>query len=136
MHLLVTLCAEDAPTISEDVDRMIRATIPDPVTEKLLHEAVKRHHIHGPCDVGDSVCLAEDGTCTKKFPKPFRRESAVGEDGYAEPARPDDGPVITYASGKIAHNGFVIPYNPQLLLEFDCHINVEICGGTPLSSCQ
>lgn len=132
MHLLVTLCDEDAPKTSEDVDRIVRATIPDPVKEPQLYNVVKRHHIHGPCDVGDSVCQDDNGRCTKKFPKPFRNESALGEDGYAEPARPDNGPVIEFANGKVAHNGFVIPYNPELLLVFDCHLNVEICGGADL----
>lgn len=130
MHLLVTLGEEDAPKTSQDIDRMVRATIPDPVREPLLFKLVKQHHIHGPCDVGDSICLDDAGCCTKKFPKPFRNESARGDDGYAEPSRPDDGPVIEYANGKVAHNGFVIPYNPLLLRTFDCHINVELCGGS------
>lgn len=130
MHLLVTLDQTAAPRTTQDVERIVRATIPDPETEPELHSVVKKHHIHGPCDVGDSVCQDDQGRCTKKFPKPFRNEPALGEDGYAEPARPDSGPVICYANGKTAHNGFVIPYNPELLLEFGCHINVEICGGS------
>lgn len=129
MHLLVTLDECSAPKTSADVDKFIRATIPDPVVEHELHEMVKRHHIHGPCDIGDSVCLDEQGRCTKHFPKPFRLESLIGETGYADPARPDDGPCIEYRNGKVAHNGFVVAYNPQLLLEFDAHVNVEICGS-------
>jgi len=27
-----------------------------------------------------------------------------------------------------ADNRYVVPYNPRLLLEFDSHINVEMCG--------
>ncbi|XP_073152120.1 uncharacterized protein [Henckelia pumila] len=29
----------------------------------------------------------------------------------------------------IIDNGWVVPYNPWLLLKYDCHINVEVCGG-------
>lgn len=130
MHLLVTLDEASAPKTPADVDRMTRATIPDRSVEPELFDLVKRHHIHGPCDMGgDFICLDDQGRCTKKFPKAFRNESALGEDGYAEPARPDSGPCIEYANGRVAHNGFVVPYNPDLLQEFDCHTNVELCGG-------
>lgn len=129
MHLLVTLHPDDAPKSTEDIDRIVRATIPDPDEEPELFQLVKQHHIHGPCDVGSSVCLDKNGRCTKKFPKNFRKESTLGEDGYAEPARPDAGAVIRYANGKVAHNGFVVPYNPELLQELDAHCNVELCGG-------
>lgn len=129
MHALVTLHEDDAPKTSADVDRIIRATIPDPHNEPELFEMVKRHHIHGPCDVGDSVCLDVNGCCSKSFPKPFRRETSIAEDGYAEPSRPDDGPTIAYQNGKLAHNGFVVPYNPELLLLLDAHCNIEVLGG-------
>lgn len=129
MHMLVTLDERCAPRTSADVDRMTRATIPDPRLEPALFSMVKQHHIHGPCDTGDCICLDAQGRCTKKFPKAFREESAVGENGYAEPSRPDDGPRIEYSNGKVAHNGFVVPYNPHLLLEFDAHVNVELCGS-------
>ncbi|KAH7716721.1 Protein F59H6.5 [Aphelenchoides avenae] len=129
MHLLVTLDEASAPKTPADVDRMTRAVIPDRRHEPELFDLVKKHHIHGPCDMGDCVCLDDQGRCTKKFPKAFRNEAALGEDGYAEPARPDSGPCIEYANGRVAHNGFVVPYNPELLLEFNCHTNVELCGG-------
>lgn len=134
MHLLVTLNPDDAPKSTADIDRMVQAVIPCPTDDPELFELVKQHHIHGPCDVGKSVCQDSEGRCTKKFPKSFRKESSLGEDGYALPARPDDGPTIGYANGKVAHNGFVVPYNAELLQEFQCHINVELCGGNCFGS--
>ncbi|KAL0284782.1 UNVERIFIED_CONTAM: hypothetical protein Sangu_2809000 [Sesamum angustifolium] len=29
----------------------------------------------------------------------------------------------------VVDNGWVVPYNPWLLLKYDCHINVEICSS-------
>lgn len=114
MHLLVTLDEASEPKTPADVDRIVQATIPDPTESPELYEAAKRHDVHGPCDIGDSVCLDDERRCTKKFPKQFRSEAALGDDGYAEPARPDEGPCIRYENGKVAHNGFVVPYNSDL----------------------
>ena len=41
--------------------------------------------------------------------------------------RPDNKKSYVH-KGKTYDNRDVIPYNPSLLLAFDCHINVEVCS--------
>uniref|UniRef100_A0A915DNQ1 Uncharacterized protein n=1 Tax=Ditylenchus dipsaci TaxID=166011 RepID=A0A915DNQ1_9BILA len=62
-----------------------------------LHKTVTRDMMHGPCGTlkMDSVCMAEDKQgkrfCSKRFPKEFRNDTAIGNDSYALYARPEDG---------------------------------------------
>jgi hypothetical protein len=48
----------------------------------------------------------------------------LDENGYPNYARPDNGRTVI-KSGIELDNRWVVPYNPYLLLTFDCHINVE-----------
>ncbi|KAI5387468.1 hypothetical protein KIW84_073551 [Lathyrus oleraceus] len=45
--------------------------------------------------------------------------------------RYEDGMVIVLNGGRdrSVDNRWVVPYNPWLLLKYDCHINVEICSS-------
>ena len=38
---------------------------------------------------------------------------------------PDDGRFVVRNGVKL-HNDMVVPYNPSLLLKYDCHFNVEV----------
>jgi hypothetical protein len=42
--------------------------------------------------------------------------------------RRDNGNTVT-VRGQTLDNRWVVPYNPTLLLEFEAHINVEICSS-------
>jgi hypothetical protein len=66
-------------------------------------------------------------TCTKDFPKEFNSETIVDEEGFPVYKRSDDGRHIK--KGKIeVDNTDVVPYNRDLLVEFQSHINVEWCN--------
>ena len=96
--------------------------------------------IHGPCGTlnRNSPCMV-DGQCTKGFPKQFLQCTEQGNDSYPKYRRrkPDDG----CCTGTInmrqygqqieqeVTNQWVVPYNPFLLRQFNCHINVEICSS-------
>ena len=96
--------------------------------------------IHGPCGLDNpaSPCM-RNSQCTKQFPKQARPVTEQGQDSYPLYRRrlPDDG-------GEIGHihiqreghfvkqridNTWVVPYNPFLLRQLQCHINVEHCAS-------
>ena len=69
--------------------------------------------------------------CTKHFPKSFCAETTIGEDCYAQYARPSPlqgGETATKGQHQL-DNRDVVPYNPYLLRKYGCHINVEkVCS--------
>ncbi|XP_024873836.1 uncharacterized protein LOC112455867, partial [Temnothorax curvispinosus] len=87
IHLLITLKRNCKIVNPETVDRFISAKIPDPNENESLHNVVMKHMIHGPC--GD-WCLIND-KCSKHFPKPFRPETTMDEDGYPQYRRRNNG---------------------------------------------
>ncbi|CAO4373342.1 unnamed protein product [Caenorhabditis nigoni] len=129
LHMLLTMKDGDKPKSKDDIDRLIRAEIPDPVQEPRLHDIVTRQMIHRPCGLNNlnSPCTDKDGNCLKRFPKPFRNDTKWEQNGYPEYRRRNDGRSIK-SGGCDMTNQHVVPYNPDLLLMFDAHINVEACA--------
>nr|CDJ90351.1 Protein Y46B2A.2 [Haemonchus contortus] len=127
-HILLTLAAEDKPRNPVEVDAVVQAVIPDPVTESRLHGIVTACMMHRPCGVDNpnSPCMV-DGQCSKKFPKPFRETTNMEIDGYPEYKRPNDGRTVQYGSTTL-DNRSVVPYNRYLALRYNAHLNVEICA--------
>ena len=91
-HILLILRSEDKPNDGQQVDRMISAEIPDCATQPRLHEIVTKHMIHGPCGKHNmnSPCMV-DGSCSKKFPKPFCEETIINFGGYPKYRRRNNG---------------------------------------------
>ncbi|XP_073133484.1 uncharacterized protein [Henckelia pumila] len=115
---------------NESKNRVVRAEIPSRTKEPNLFEAVTNHMIHGPCGLfnPNSPCMS-DGICKKKFPKPFAPYITRGNDSYPVYQRREGPPVMRTANGHVMiDNGWVVPYNSWLLMKYDCHINVEVCG--------
>uniref|UniRef100_A0A0G4F472 Helitron helicase-like domain-containing protein n=1 Tax=Chromera velia CCMP2878 TaxID=1169474 RepID=A0A0G4F472_9ALVE len=145
LHLLLWLHDRDIPRKAHDFNELICAEIPDPETEKAVHDLVVNHMIHGPC--GDlAACAAtsykppcfdeKKGACDKHFPKPFSLQTVDTEDGYPlyrhRPPNPSSG--LQEDTGHTAEvrgvrmdNRWVVPYNKPLLLKYNCHLNVEFC---------
>jgi hypothetical protein len=88
MHCLVFLAPEEKIRSAADIDHMIRADIPDPVTERRLYDIVTRVMLHGPCG---PKCQDSNGRCTKGFPKPYQEETSIVENGYPQLKRPQHG---------------------------------------------
>ena len=143
VHILLILAENDRLTTDDQVDAVICAELPpDPTIAQndvdkeqmqALDNIVKTNMIHGPCGIANprAPCMA-DGKCTKSFPKEFRRYTLVDpENGfptYRRRAPEDGGRTINMNRGGIpyqATNRDVVPYNPFLLLRYNCHINVE-----------
>ena len=128
-HILVHFADNDKFQSSSDIDSVVSAEIPDPNLFPDLHAIVTQCMMHGPCGetfgIQEGVCM-KDGECTKDFPKNFSNHTVFSDKGYPLYRRRDDGQVFI-KNGKPLDNRWVVPYNPYLLLKYQCHINVEIC---------
>ena len=123
MHLLVFLDPQDRIKRAEDIDCLIRADIPDPVTETALYNIVTMVMLHGPCD---SRCQGPAGKCTKGFPKPFRETTSIVENGYPQLKRPNNNRTHE-KNNHVYDNTAVVPYCPYFSLKYNAHINCEAC---------
>jgi hypothetical protein len=130
MHLLIFLHEQCKIRTPEQVDSFISAQIPDADVHPQLYEAVSNFMLHGPCNA--DRCL-ENGLCKKRFPKDFCPQTRMKEDGYPEYARPDNGRTVQKGADPAALDVFtnrhVVPYSPALLVEFQCHMNLEVCAS-------
>lgn len=113
----------------EQIDSIIQAHWPDPVTQPILFETIKRCMVYGPCGTvkSNTLCMG-NGRCTKGFPKPFCEQTRLTEDGYPEYYRPNDGYAFPVSHGSNAinvDNQWIVPFNPYFSAKYDCHINVE-----------
>ncbi|XP_073157303.1 uncharacterized protein [Henckelia pumila] len=70
----------------------------------------------------------EIGKCKSHYPRNFCEITVQGEDGYPIYRRRNDGQTADVRRAKL-NNQWVVPYNPYLLMRYDCHINVEVCSG-------
>ncbi|XP_056692133.1 uncharacterized protein [Spinacia oleracea] len=122
----------DKLTTPDDFDKIVRAVIPDEQVEPKLYKAVLKHMIHGPCGVLNhkSPCMKQ-GSCKKGFPKEISNDTKQGNDSYPLYRRPQDRPAVPLRENSRVRvdNRWVVPYNPFLLLKYDCHINIEICSS-------
>lgn len=130
VHMLIVLDENDKVHNPDDYDRIVRAEIPDEDGEPQLYNAVLKHMIHGPCGVQNqhSPCM-KNGRCKRSYPKSFAPVTILGSDSYPIYRRRGDRMSVPLdrRGTVMVDNSWVIPYNPWLLLKYDCHINVEIC---------
>jgi hypothetical protein len=128
-HLLIILRDEDKPRTRETIDQLVCAEIPDPIENARLHGIVIKNMIHGPCGQlnPNSPCM-QDSKCIKNFPKDFENETRENVNGYPRYKRRNNGKTFQVRD-KTVDNSWVVPYNPYLLLKFNCHINVEVCAS-------
>lgn len=142
-HILIFLHPDDKARSGEQVDTFISAEVPDPDLNKELHELVKKHMIHTPCDQQDPAydsskhhsCVNSRGECKKRFPFRFQEESNIPPNTFAQVKRtPKEkgGHVFIWkkSDGEEVEIDarWVVKYNPKLLLKYDCHLNVEYSG--------
>ncbi len=133
--LLIMKHQQDKARIAEHIDQIICAEIPNLNVNKTLYNAVKSHMIHGPCGTANPSCPCMQnpkcpGRCFRNFPMRECKTTLADVDGYSEYRRRMTGDyahtIPELGKHKHIHNGWVVPYNPYLLVKFDTHINVEI----------
>lgn len=126
-HILLTLDNDDKIHNIADIDKFVSAEIPDQNEHPTLHSLVQNHMVHGPCGSLNlkSPCMVK-GKCSKQFPKVFNNNTRDNVNGYPEYKRRDNGIAID-VRGHTIDNRYIVPYNPYLLIKFNCHMNVEVC---------
>jgi hypothetical protein len=67
-----------------------------------------------------------DGGCRFNYPRQFSDHTQQGKDAYPVYRRRDDGQQV-FMRNHWLDNRWVVPYNPVLLMRYNCHINVKAC---------
>lgn len=129
-HILLILEEQDKIRTSEDVDRVVCAEIPFPITQPQLYETVTKCMNHGHCGLlkPNAKCMV-DKKCSKHYPKDFQDATSMVDDGYPKYRRRNDNRTFISSSGETCDNRHIVPYNPVLSTIFNCHINVEVCSS-------
>ncbi|XP_058786723.1 uncharacterized protein LOC131661242 [Vicia villosa] len=127
-HIIIFLHPTSKYPNAEDIDKIISAEIPDENSDHELYNLVKSHMIHGPCGrLNLNAPCTRDGKCSKYFPKEFRPQTIVDQDGFPVYRRRDNGHTVL-KNGIRFDNRHVVPYNSGLLKKFRGHINMEWCN--------
>ena len=85
--------------------------------------------MYGPCGVLNRNCgCMQDGACHFRYPKQFNETTEQGNDAYPIYRRQNDGQKV-FVRKKWLDNRWVVPYNPTLLMRYNCHINVEVSSS-------
>ena len=110
---------ENEPQTGTDIDSVISAELP---TDPDLLLKVKKHvmHSHYPERCYRTQTERENEICHYDYPKPLNGETYLDEAGYPHYKRRHE------------EDRNVVPYNPQMLKQFDCHINVELASSVTL----
>ncbi|XP_057762531.1 uncharacterized protein LOC130982510 [Arachis stenosperma] len=116
---------EFKPQIRDDIEKHIIAEIPDENQRPNLHGAVQNYMVPGPCGPynKNSPCM-KNGSCLKFYPKEFRQRTLIDEVEFPKYRRTDNSRTVKKREC-VLDNKFIVLYNPELLLKFGCHINVE-----------
>ena len=132
----------DGPNTPDLMDSWVWAQLPSAsIAEGRLREKVLKFMVHRHCGANNpnSPCMETNRQsrrkyCNKYYPQPFRSTATVNEkSGRAEYKRTDNGDTATIRQkvedvwkDVTIDNQLIVPYNPYLLLKFDCHICVDV----------
>ncbi|CAN0912563.1 ATP-dependent DNA helicase PIF1 [Linum grandiflorum] len=127
VHIILWLADADKPKTPTIVDKFISAELPDPTADPLGYNAVTKFMVHGPCgDARPSSPCMKDNKCSKFFPKPFAAETTFDDRGSVTYRRRKTN-ITSDRSGTGLGNAYVVPYNRDLIVKYQAHINVEVC---------
>ncbi|CAN0898467.1 ATP-dependent DNA helicase PIF1 [Linum grandiflorum] len=105
----------------------VATELPDPQHDPVGYDAVTKFMLHGPCGDTHPTCpCMKNNKCSKYFPKPYASETTFDEHGHVTYRRRATA-ISAVKSGATLDNAFVVPYNRNLLVKYQAHMNVEIC---------
>nr|XP_017256348.1 PREDICTED: uncharacterized protein LOC108225904 [Daucus carota subsp. sativus] len=125
VHMLIWLDSASKHNLQANVDKYVSAEIPDPVKDPVGHAVVQAFMIHGPCGKKNLKCQCmKDNKCSRHFSKKYCPSTTFDQSGFPIYKRRSTG--ITVKKGKSQlDNQWVVQYNRDLLVKYQCHINVE-----------
>ena len=102
--------------------------LPDQDDDPFAYETITKHRLHGSCGVLHPYLSSMDRSmCTKQYLKAFTTETTIEENGFVRYHHRDDGRMIVI-NGYQIDNWWVVPYDRDLCVKYDAHINVEHCA--------
>ncbi|XP_038701878.1 uncharacterized protein LOC119998611 [Tripterygium wilfordii] len=127
-HILVFLHPDDKCPTTTHIDKIISAEIPNNSQDCQGYLAVQNYMIHGPCGVlnPNAPCMKEK-KCAKHFPKKYYSETTIDGNGFPIYRRRKTGASVTKRDVCL-DNQYVVPYNRDLLVKYQAHLNVELCN--------
>ncbi|XP_074363229.1 uncharacterized protein LOC141703685 [Apium graveolens] len=129
-HMLIWIHLVDRPNTIEQIDDLVCAEIPHKETDPTRYNAVKNYMIHWPFgqDFSYSPCMS-DGKCGPYFPKRYNGHTFFDDCGFPVYRRRMMDMIVEKNKQQL-DNQFIVPYNRDLLLRFQCHVNLEICNNS------
>ncbi|GFT56717.1 ATP-dependent DNA helicase [Nephila pilipes] len=106
IHILLWL---EEKIIPGSINEVVRAELSDHDQDPTLHEIIKSTMINcGVINFSSQYMLG--GVCTKRYLRPFLKETQTGEDGYPQYRRrsPEDGRIAVKINGNDIDNQWVI----------------------------
>ncbi|KAM5549294.1 hypothetical protein ABKV19_000622 [Rosa sericea] len=132
-HMLFWLKKDYKCYTATDIDSIISAELPNKNINPKLFEIVSQFMIHGPCGhINPKSPCMKDGKCSKFFPKSYNTNTIFESNTPTVYKRRDDHTKFVEKNGVHIGNNFVVPYNSNLLLRYNAHINVESCSQSML----
>ncbi|XP_074359741.1 uncharacterized protein LOC141699820 [Apium graveolens] len=127
VHMLIWLDADSKKNLKQNVDNFVSAEIPDPLLDPNGYAAVKEFMIHGPCGLPNvkSPCM-KDLCYIRHFPKKYYARSTFDDSGFPMYMRRETNITVEIRKAEL-DNQWVVPYNRNLLVKYQCHMNVKIC---------
>ncbi|XP_071719195.1 uncharacterized protein [Rutidosis leptorrhynchoides] len=125
-HICLFVNKKDKVPSPDDIDNFITAELPNKDTEPELYSIVFEFMIHGPCGPKHKTrpCMTKQGFCSKHFPKDFIEETHFDGVAYPRYKRRDGGNFVIKGTTQL-DNRYVVPYNKELMKQFQAHMNVE-----------
>ncbi|XP_020272659.1 uncharacterized protein LOC109847833 [Asparagus officinalis] len=128
-HILIWLHPAHRYPTPAKIDEIIVAEIPDKTKDPVGYDVVSKYMTHGLCGqvAPRSPCM-KNLKCTKHFPKKYINQTCIDDAGFPIYRRRCDENVWVEKGGIKLDNSYVVPYNRNLIVKYQAHINVEWCN--------